>query len=270
MNIFETIREQVDIVEVARGYTQLKRAGKMMKGCCPIHKESTPSFFIYADGHAYCFGCQFSGDVIDLWAALKGMQPIEAALELAHLHNIQLPDRDPDAQRKAEERRQKEASFEQQARDCHQALLQHSQIVEWWQRRGFNDELQKRFLLGSNDTGTAAVLPYWHRGRTHGPIRRQMQGEPKYLLSKAEEFPNGNKPLFIPGSTAGDVHLVEGFIDALSLEALGMNAVAIGGTSANEHQKAELLKLKGTIYIYPDADEAGAKASRALLRELYP
>jgi putative DNA primase/helicase len=271
MNIFETIREQVDIKEVALSFTQLKRAGKTMKGCCPIHKESTPSFFIYPDGRAHCFGCQFHGDVIDLWAALRGLQAgIEAALDLAHEYGIKLPDHDPKAQKKAEERRQKEASLEQQARAFHQALLQHPQIVEWWQQRGFNDELQKQLLLGSNHDGSSAIIPYWHRGRIHGPIRRQMAGEPKYMLTKAEDFPGGNKPLFIPGSTAGDVHLIEGFIDALSLEALGLNSIAIGGTGINEHQKVELLKLKGTIYIYPDADEAGAKSSRAWLGELYP
>lgn len=271
MSIFEILREQVDIVEVARGYTQLKRAGKMMKGCCPIHRDATPSFFIYEDARAYCFGCQFHGDVIDLWANVRGLVPgIEAALDLAREYGVKLPDRGPDAQRKAEERRQKEASFDQQTRTCHQALVQHPHIIEWWQERGFNDELQKQFLLGSNHGGSSAITPYWHRGRIHGLIRRQLTGEPRYLLPKAEDFPGGHKPLFIPSKTTGDIHLVEGFIDALSLEALGLNSVAIGGTGISEHQKAELLKLKGSIYIYPDADEAGAKASRALLRELYP
>jgi putative DNA primase/helicase len=270
MGIFEIVREQVDIVEVARSYAQLKRAGKLMKGCCPIHKDSTPSFFIYPDGRAHCYGCQFHGDVVDLRAALKGLQPIEAALELAHEYNIKLPDHDPDAQRKAEERRQKEANFEQQVRVRHADLAKHAAVREWWQERGFNDELQKHYLLGNTPEGNGATIPYWHRGRVQGLIKRFFIGEPKYLLSSAEEFAGERRPLFIAGKTTGDIHLVEGFIDALSLDALGLNSIAIGGTGISEHQKAELLKLKGVFYIYPDADEAGTQSSRAWVRELYP
>ncbi len=33
---------------------------------CPFHgKDSTPSFQVYDDNHAHCFGCPFHGDVID-------------------------------------------------------------------------------------------------------------------------------------------------------------------------------------------------------------
>ncbi|HEV2913715.1 MAG TPA: CHC2 zinc finger domain-containing protein [Pyrinomonadaceae bacterium] len=177
VSVFETLREQVAIVKVARTRTLLKRAGKMMRGKCPIHKDATPSFFIYDDARAHCFGCQFHGDVIDLHAALKGLNPgIEAALDLAHEHNIKLPDRDPDAQRKADERRQKEAEYEDQALTCHQALSQQQTVIEWWNLRGFNDELIKRYILGSTQDGTAATIPYWHRGRIKGLIRRRLQG----------------------------------------------------------------------------------------------
>ena len=150
-NVFEVLREQVNIIDVARTRTQLKRAGKLMKGCCPIHQESTPSFFINEGGYAHCYGCQFHGDVINLWAEINGLQPgIEAALDLAHHYNVKLPERDPEAQRKADERRQKESDYEQQALVCHQALSDHPAVKEWWTRRGFNDELQKQYLLGAN------------------------------------------------------------------------------------------------------------------------
>jgi putative DNA primase/helicase len=269
--VFETLREQVDIAEVARTYTQLKRVGKMMRGRCPIHQDDSPSFFIYDDGRAHCYGCQFHGDVIDLWAELKGLpRGIESALDLAHHHNVRLPDKDPDAQRKADERRRKEVDYERQAMACYQNLANHPEVKEWWQSRGFNEELQKQYLLGANREGTAATIPYWHRGRIQGLIRRQLTGEPKYLVPNADDFPGGHKPVFIPGKTSGDVHLVEGFIDALSLDALGLNAVAVGSTGISERQQTELLKLKGDFYINPDADEPGKDSSRKWVRELYP
>lgn len=31
---------------------------------CPFHDERTPSFFVYSDNHAHCFGCSWHGDTI--------------------------------------------------------------------------------------------------------------------------------------------------------------------------------------------------------------
>lgn len=44
---------------------QLKKIGNKLIGCCPLHSERTPSFYIYLDTNSfYCFGCQEGGDVI--------------------------------------------------------------------------------------------------------------------------------------------------------------------------------------------------------------
>lgn len=271
MSVFEILREQIELAALVARYTTVKGAGRLKKFRCPIHKEDTPSCFIYQDDYFHCYGCGAHGDVVDLWAAINGLQPgIEAALGLAREYNVALPDRDPEAQKKAAKRREKEVTFEAQARACHQALSSHPHIVEWWNGRGFDEELQKQFLLGSNRDGSSAVIPYWQRGRIQGLIRRQMEGEPKYLLPNAAEFSNGHKPLFIVGSGSGDIHLVEGHIDALSLAALDLRALSIGGTNPNEYQIAELQKLKGKIFIYFDDDKPGLEAGRKLAKELYP
>ena len=132
--------------------------------------------------------------------------------------------------------------------------------------------MQRRFLLGTTKDGTAAVIPFWHRGRVHGLIRRPLDGEPsnKYLNPETEEFAAGYKPLFIPGSLRGDAFLVEGIVDALALAALGESAVAVGGTGISERQMAELKRLPGSLYVLPDADEGGEKAAIEWVRLLYP
>lgn len=271
MSVFEAVRDQVDVAQLAGRYTQLSRAGKLLRGRCPVHDDSTPSFFVYPDDHFYCFGCTAGGDVVDLWADIRGLQRgIEAALDLAREYGVTLPDRDPDAQKKAEARRRVEDESAGTAKTCHLNLARHARVAVWWRGRGFSDELQKQFLLGANADGTSAVIPFWNRGRVQGLIRRQLEREPKYLLPAAEEFPEGHKPLFVVGPNAGEVHLVEGFVDALALAALGFRAVAVGGTGMSEHQKTELLRLKGTFHIHPDADDEGAKAGKAWAGELYP
>jgi putative DNA primase/helicase len=271
MNVFETLREQVDIAVLVGRYTPVRDAGRLKKFCCLIHKEDTPSCFIYQDDYFHCYGCGAHGDVIELWAAIKGLGPgIEAALDLAREYNITLPDRDLEAQKKAVEQRRKETTFEAQARAYHQALSFHSRIAEWWKSRGFDEELCEQFLLGSDSDGSSATFPFLNRGRVKGVVLRRLDGEPKYCNPNAEDFPDAPKPLFNVGPGSGDIHLVEGPIDALSFAALDFRSVAICSTGISENQKAELQKLKGKIYIFPDADEPGAKAGRVLVKEFYP
>ena len=58
----------LDIVDVARRFTELTGHGDRLKGRCPLHKEKTPSFYIYSDSQKWhCFGaCGQGGDVVDL------------------------------------------------------------------------------------------------------------------------------------------------------------------------------------------------------------
>ena len=50
--------------------------------CCPLHSDTAPSFTVYPDGHAHCFGCGWHGDVIDLYAALHKITVQEAIAEM--------------------------------------------------------------------------------------------------------------------------------------------------------------------------------------------
>jgi DNA primase len=49
-------------------------------GCCPFHDDPTPSFTIYDGGQRFhCFGCEASGDVLDLVQRIAGVGLVEAA-----------------------------------------------------------------------------------------------------------------------------------------------------------------------------------------------
>jgi len=61
-------------LQANRGYHKTK---------CPIHKENDPSFVIYRDGRAHCFGCGFHGDQIDTWAAMHNLTIGQAMSDLA-------------------------------------------------------------------------------------------------------------------------------------------------------------------------------------------
>jgi DNA primase len=266
MNIFETLRDQVPL-EVVLGVKTGEKTHCVALG----HEDTNPSLHNYGD-HAHCFTCPFHDDVTGVWAAMGGFsRPVEAALDLARKFGIELPEVDPEARQKAQERRDKEDQYLRQARACHRALESRPRTREWWEGRGFDRELQERFMLGTTRDDTTAVIPFWHRGRVHGLIRRPLNEKPrKYLYPKTEEFAAGYRPLFIPGSLRGDAFLVEGIVDALALAALGESAIAVGGKDISESHMRDLMKLPGQFYILPDADEPGERAARQWACALYP
>lgn len=61
------VRDRFPLSGVAsKAGVKLVRAGRELKGCCPFHPDKTPSFTIYGDDRrAHCFGCGWSGDVLD-------------------------------------------------------------------------------------------------------------------------------------------------------------------------------------------------------------
>jgi len=88
----QAVRDAVDVVDVASGYTRLQRAGRKFKGLCPLHKEKTPSFHVDPElGFFKCFGCGEGGDAIKLHMLLSG-DDFPAAMEtLARRYGVPLP-----------------------------------------------------------------------------------------------------------------------------------------------------------------------------------
>jgi DNA primase len=269
VSVFEILREQVPL-------DRLVSANASGKARCvaPDHQDTNPSMHLY-DKHVHCYGCGFHGDVVDVWAAMRGFdRPMDAALGLAGEYGIKLPEISSAARKKAEERRNKEEQYLNQTQACHRALEKHTHVREWWEGRGFGPELREQFLLGTNRAGTGAVIPFsGSGGRIQGLIRRKLEGEPRYFLPKAEEFVGGYRPLFIPSSPGGNIFLVEGYIDALAVAAAGRGAIAVGGTGMSLEQEAELKHLlsgDARLCILPDRDEEGAKAARAWAQMFFP
>ena len=271
MSVFELLRDLISVREVVERCSKVEGS----KACCVSgdHSDNRPSMHLYED-HVHCFSCGFHADVTGLWAVANGIESqIEAARDLAREFNIPLPEMSPEARQRAEERREKLADDKRLAQVCHGALEQHPHVREWWEQRGFRAELKGRFLLGASTDGTEAVIPFWHRSEIRGLIRRKLEGEPKYLYPTAEDFIDGYRPLFIPGSLGGEVFLVEGIIDALAVAAAGKNVIAVGGTGISDAQLADLRRLLREdvrVYILPDGDEQGAEAARKWARHLYP
>jgi len=59
--------KQFPIERLVEQSVNLKRSGQNFLGLCPLHKEKSPSFYLYTNTNSfYCFGCSSGGDVIHL------------------------------------------------------------------------------------------------------------------------------------------------------------------------------------------------------------
>ncbi|MEO0485231.1 MAG: DNA primase [Pseudomonadota bacterium] len=72
---------------------------------CPFHQEKTASFHVDdRKGYYYCFGCQAKGDAISFVRETENVGFMEAIEILAGEAGMPMPERDPRAQEKADER----------------------------------------------------------------------------------------------------------------------------------------------------------------------
>jgi DNA primase len=258
MSLFDALRDALSIEEVARRCSRID--GNKARCVSGRHADNDLSIDLYGD-HVHCFSCGFHGDVTDVWAAAHGFErPFEAALDLAREFGLGVPEHSPEEERKARERRAAEYRYLERAKAAHRVLDKHSEVREWWRRRGFDEGLIERFLLGANEDGTAATIPFWRRGRVQGLIERNLEGEPKYKLPPKEKLPDGHTPLFVPDGVDRSTFLVEGFTDALAISAFGESVVAVGGTNISAEQMRELGRFPGLLYILSDDDDEGAEA----------
>ncbi len=82
-----------DIVSLVSSYVHLKKSGSGYMGCCPFHREKTPSFHISAEKQLYhCFGCGAGGSVIQFAMAAENLDFPDALRFLAERAGINLPE----------------------------------------------------------------------------------------------------------------------------------------------------------------------------------
>lgn len=87
--IVQSLKQQVDILEVISSYTSLTpQGGGEYMGLCPFHSERSPSFRVNQEKRVFhCFGCQISGDTISFLMEINNCNFTEAIEKLAQQQN---------------------------------------------------------------------------------------------------------------------------------------------------------------------------------------
>ena len=91
MNLFQIVKAAVTVRQAAALYGLTTTTTGMTR--CPFHGDHTPSMKLN-DTYYYCFGCEATGDVIDLTARLFDLSCLQTARKLAQDFGLE-PDKPP-------------------------------------------------------------------------------------------------------------------------------------------------------------------------------
>jgi len=160
--VIEEIRARVDIVELIGARMTLKKSGGTYKGCCPFHREKTPSFHVNPTRQTYhCFGCGEHGDVFKFLEKQDGLTFMEAVRTLAEKVGVVLA---------------QDTDYNAQNRNLLYAI--HAELAAFYQRclkqtkeaevaraylatRKLPDEVVERFGIGYAPLTPHGVLLQW-------------------------------------------------------------------------------------------------------------
>lgn len=150
----ERVSASTDILTVVAGYVPMKRKGNRYWGCCPFHKEKTPSFSVKpSEGFFYCFGCHVGGNAFKFISMMENVNYYEAVRIQAERLNIPLPAREQTPQEIAREQHFKDLRklHEMAGSFFHNCLTKTPYGTEglaYLHNRGITDEVISEFKLG--------------------------------------------------------------------------------------------------------------------------
>lgn len=151
----EAIRHQVNLVDVAGAYTQMKRAGSQWRGLSPFGTEKSPSFFVHPEKNVFMdYSSGNAGDLFRFVQLKENLNFQEAVEMLASRFNITLEYEDDGMPPERASLRKELLELHEAAADYyHRAFLSdHEQAVwmrQYWEKdRNFPLELAKQFRVG--------------------------------------------------------------------------------------------------------------------------
>ena len=290
MNIAESVKEQLDIVEVIGRHLQLNRQNKAL---CPFHEEKTPSFSVNPKGqYFYCFGCGVGGDVIKFIELHERKSFKEALFMLAELAGLKVQDFDANDLKEINETRQIQDVLTVTTK-FYQTSLSPDARRYLNENRGFTDETITRFRIGYANGGLKQHLMEkcefpLELCLKSGVLKRRDGGQTNDFFYKRIIFPNlkqgrvvhlsgrtldGKNPKFLHLSGSlrylfneddllnEEVILAEGVPDCISAVQAGFHAVAVLGTSQFNKDYEDRFSHCKTVYLCFDGDEAGKRAT---------
>lgn len=148
----DEIRSRMDIVEIVQTRVLLKKKGQNWWGCCPFHKEKTPSFSVSPSKNLYkCFGCGESGDAFTFLMKMNNQSFYEVVQDLAKQYGIELPQTYGKRNDNSEEKQLARKAMEEVCEYYQKALYEApdaKKALEYLYSRGITDKIIKEYKIG--------------------------------------------------------------------------------------------------------------------------
>lgn len=286
----QEIKNTVDIVDIVKEFVDLKPSGQNLKGFCPVHSETEPSFIVsFKKQIAKCFGCGFFADAIGFLMEVENLSYVQALKFIAEYYGIE-----------TEEDKEKYEIYKTNTRLAkyfQKKLFQAPKLLKYLKSRGLSKETVKEFQIGyapkenyirklNIKNANQAGLIYQGNPRLYNRIVFPiLNSNGKVIGFNGRRLPNrekGAKYLNIPNTKAykkskvlynlyrakdfirkkGYSILVEGNMDVISLYDKGIREILGScGTAITSHQIKKIKRYCDKVFLLLDSDEAGGKAT---------
>lgn len=145
------VKNSLDITEVVKRHVILKKSGSGWVGCCPFHKEKTPSFHVTPSlGIFKCFGCGEGGNAVSFLMKINNMSYEEVIKQEAYNLGIEIAEGRSD-EGFAQKREAALEVLELAANYYHENLLNASEALparDYLKNRGITAEIIEKYRLG--------------------------------------------------------------------------------------------------------------------------
>ena len=145
----EDLKDRIDLVELIRKYTEIKKSGKNFMARSPFRNERTPSFSISPDkGVWYDFGASEGGDAIRFLEKIENVSFQEAVEMLADMVGVEVPKNFGEEKVSKEEKKDIFSLHEAAAEFFVNHLQKHKPTLKYLKDRGITEKTIKDWQLG--------------------------------------------------------------------------------------------------------------------------
>lgn len=272
----EEAKNRADLMSLVSRRVALKRKGNVAWGCCPFHKENTPSFKVENGRRRYkCFGCGAGGDAIKWLMEMERMSFVDA---VAALRNDWVPQGVPlMAPKYAPKPLDDRDSRIEARRIWGKAQPAKGTVVEEylrgrgirpmrsvWEHVRFAPELRfgptgdyyPAMIVQLCDNRGFCCIQRTYLDRAKPEKLKIPAGEGKFLPVKFTKGVMGGSAVRLGAPADGQLGLAEGFETSLSASQLySLPVWSVCG--ASRFKSIELPREVHKLYIYGDPGEAG-------------
>jgi DNA primase len=159
-NLLEEVLRRTDIVQLVGRRVKLTRRGQQFWGCCPFHKEKSPSFKVENARRTYkCFGCGKGGDAFKWLMETEGLSFPESVERLAGEAGVELPKWSAEDEAR-EEKKKSLYDIIEAACAFYEVQLREpagKQAREYLATRGLDGDAARTFRLGFAPSNNALI-----------------------------------------------------------------------------------------------------------------